>query len=104
MKFLRRILAATSPDRAASPRVQGRPGYDASHVQTLERLRPMLTAYPCPPMNGTPGSSQRLYKPSTEYTNCLVSRRDPRVSGPVRRHAELENGASVGMSVPEVKK
>ena len=46
MQFLRRILAATSPDRAASPRVQGRPGYDASHARTLERVRPMLTAEP----------------------------------------------------------
>ena len=46
MQFLRRILAATSPDRAASPRAQGRPGYDASHARTLERVRPMLTAEP----------------------------------------------------------
>ena len=46
MQFLRRILAATLPERAASSRVQGRPGYDASHDRTLERVRPMLVAEP----------------------------------------------------------
>jgi PPOX class probable F420-dependent enzyme len=46
MQFLRRILAATSPDRAASQRVQGRPGYDASTARTLERVQPMLSAEP----------------------------------------------------------
>jgi PPOX class probable F420-dependent enzyme len=47
MQFLRRILAAaTSPGRAASRRVQGRPGYDASTARTLERVRPMLAAEP----------------------------------------------------------
>ncbi len=47
MQFLRRVLAAaTSPDRAASRRVQDRPGYDPSTARTLERVRPMLAAEP----------------------------------------------------------
>lgn len=47
MQLLHRIrTAAQSPFAGTSARAQGRPGYDASHERTLERVRPMLATEP----------------------------------------------------------
>ncbi len=47
MDLMRRLRAAVpTPDRASSERAPRRPGYDATHAQTLARVEPMLAAEP----------------------------------------------------------